>query len=135
MTSARIMHIDDEPHIREVVRMSLELDRETTVLSCATGTEALAVVGDWQPDVILLDVMMPNMDGPTTLERLRQHPGAASIPVVFMTARVQSRELEYFKSLGAADVLGKPFDPVTLAATLRKFMRSEVLSPDVGEPA
>jgi two-component system OmpR family response regulator len=123
LTAARIMHVDDEPDIREVVRISLELDPELTVRSCASGAEALAAVGEWAPDLVLLDVMMPNMDGPTTLAMLHQVPGTAAVPVVFMTARVQTRELDHFKSLGAAGVLAKPFDPGTLAEAVRKFLK------------
>jgi chemotaxis response regulator CheB len=76
-----------------------------------------------RPDLILLDVMMPVMDGPTTLAHLRDEPETADIPVVFMTARAQARELEHFKSLGAAGVIPKPFDPMTLAAAVRRHLR------------
>ena len=131
MTAARIMHVDDEPDIREVVRISLERDPGIKVLSCASGAEALAAVDDWSPDLVLLDVMMPNMDGPTTLTMLRRDPATASIPVVFMTARVQTRELDHFKSLGAAGVLPKPFDPSTLVSALRGFLRPEPTRLDV----
>jgi DNA-binding NarL/FixJ family response regulator len=76
----------------------------------------------WQPDLILLDVMMPTRDGPTTLTHLRQSPKTADIPVVFMTARAQPRELEHFVSLGAEGVIAKPFDPMTLAAAVRNYI-------------
>lgn len=129
MSAVRVMHVDDEPDIREVVQLSLEIDPELTVRSCASGLEALALVRHWVPDVVLLDVMMPNMDGPTTLENLRREPAMASVPVVFMTARVQSRELDHFKSLGAADVLAKPFDPCTLAQSVCKFLKPKPSGP------
>ena len=119
----RVLHVDDEPDIREVVEMSLALDPNLAVQSCASGAEALSKVGEWPPDLILLDVMMPVMDGPTTLARLRETPEAADIPVVFMTARAQTRELEHFRSLGAAGVIAKPFDPMTLAVSVRSYLK------------
>jgi CheY-like chemotaxis protein len=124
MTGLRILHVDDEPDIREVVEMSLELDPAFTVKSCSSGRDALAVAADWSPDLILCDVMMPVMDGPTTLIRLRESPQTAGIPVVFMTARAQPRELEQFKSLGASGVIPKPFDPLALATSVRGHLCS-----------
>ena len=91
MTSLRVLHIDDEPDIREVVELSLGLDPAFSVRSCASGSDALATVADWSPDIILCDVMMPVMDGPATLLRLRECPQTVNTPVVFMTARAQTR--------------------------------------------
>jgi CheY-like chemotaxis protein len=122
--SMRVLHVDDEPDIREVVEMSLALDPNLTVQSCSSGSDALDRVGHWTPDLILLDVMMPVMDGPTTLARLRETPQAAAIPVVFMTARAQTRELDHFRSLGAAGVIPKPFDPMTLAGSVRNYLKT-----------
>jgi two-component system OmpR family response regulator len=123
MTTLRILHVDDEPDIREVVELSLALDPDFTVRSCGSGREALAVAADWQPDFILLDVMMPAMDGPATLVRLRENARSASIPVIFMTARAQARELDRFRSLGAVGVIPKPFDPITLATSVRSYVQ------------
>jgi chemotaxis response regulator CheB len=78
---------------------------------------------DWQPDIILCDVMMPVMDGPATLMRLRENVLTASIPVIFMTARAQTRELDGFRSLGALGVIPKPFDPMRLAASIRSYVQ------------
>ena len=122
MTAVRVLHVDDEPDIREVVELSLSLDPDLTVRSCGSGGDALAAAAAWSPDLILLDVMMPMMDGPTTLTHLRQSPKTADIPVVFMTARAQPRELEHFVSLGAEGVIAKPFDPMTLAAAVRNYV-------------
>jgi CheY-like chemotaxis protein len=127
MTVLRILHVDDEPDIREVVEISLGLDPDLVTRSCASGAEALAVASEWTPDIILLDVMMPVMDGATTLARLRENSRTAAIPVVFMTARAQSRELEQFRSLGAAGVIPKPFDPMVLAASVR----AQIEPPDM----
>jgi CheY-like chemotaxis protein len=122
MTAVRVLHVDDEPDIREVVELSLSLDPDLKVRSCSSGGDALSAAVAWMPDLILLDVMMPIMDGPTTLTHLRQSPKTAEIPVVFMTARAQPRELEHFVSLGAEGVIAKPFDPMTLAASVRNYI-------------
>lgn len=119
MSALRVLYVDDEPDIREVVEISLGLDPDFVTRSCASGEEALAVAEAWTPDLLLLDVMMPVMDGTATLARLRKNPCTAGIPVVFMTARAQSRELDMFRSLGAVGVIQKPFDPMTLAASVR----------------
>jgi CheY-like chemotaxis protein len=123
MNSLRVLHVDDEPDIREVVEMSLSLDPEFMVRSCASGADALAASVGWPPDLILLDVMMPAMDGPTTLKHLRARPDTTHIPVVFMTARAQVREIEMFVSLGAIGVIPKPFDPMTLAESVKAYAR------------
>ena len=109
--------------------MSLGLDPDFVTRSCGSGHEALAIAADWPPDIILLDVMMPVMDGPATLAQLRRNPQTAEIPVVFMTARAQTRELDLFRSLGAVGVIPKPFDPMTLAASVRSYAR---ISADAG---
>jgi two-component system OmpR family response regulator len=123
MNSLRVLHVDDEPDIREVVEMSLALDPDFTIRSCGSGADALTASADWQPDLILLDVMMPVMDGPTTLKHLRERPNTTYTPVLFMTARAQAREIEQFVSLGAAGVIPKPFNPMTLAESVRNFVR------------
>jgi CheY-like chemotaxis protein len=119
MSSLRVLHIDDEPDILDIVSASLGLDPEIDVRDCGSGADGLVAAAEWRPDLILLDVMMPVMDGPATLEHLRENPRTADIPVVFMTARVQQQDLARFKSLGAAGVITKPFDPMTLAAAVR----------------
>jgi CheY-like chemotaxis protein len=111
--------------IRAVVEISLALDPGIMLMSCANGADALATAAEWKPDVILLDVMMPGMDGPQTLTHLRGNKCTANIPVVFMTARAQSRDVEHFLSLGAAGVILKSFDPMTLAAALRAYLPTE----------
>jgi len=121
MGSIRILHVDDEPDIREVVQVSLGLDPDFSVRSCASGRDALAVTADWSPDLVLLDVMMPDMDGPTTLARLRERPATVEVPIVFMTARAQASDIEDFMSLGAAGVIAKPFDPMTLPSRARDY--------------
>jgi CheY-like chemotaxis protein len=133
MNPLRILHVDDEPDIREVVQLSLALDSAFSVRSCASGVEALAAAADWSPDIILCDVMMPVMDGLATLVRLRECPQTVDTPVVFMTARAQAREIEHFKSLGANGVIAKPFDPLTLAYSIRCQLRSARLAASSGD--
>ena len=124
MTDIRILLVDDEPDIREVVDVSLGLDREFETRACASGADALVMAVQWSPSLILLDVMMPLMDGPATLANLRKDPRTAEIPVVFLTARTQTAEIEHFISLGAQGVLSKPFNPMTLAASVRGYLPS-----------
>lgn len=130
MSALRILHVDDEPDIRELVELSLCLDPDLAVKSCASGSDALAAAATWSPDVILMDVMMPVMDGPETLVHLRESDKTAGIPVVFMTARAQSRELAHFLSLGAAGVIAKPFDPMELAGAVRGYLHSNGMDFD-----
>jgi CheY-like chemotaxis protein len=120
----RVIYVDDESDIRDVAALSLGLDPDLEVRTCASGTELIEIAATWRPDLILLDVMMPGMDGPTTLAGLRRNPALAAIPVVFITARTQAREVERFTALGAAGVITKPFDPMTLAKTARDFLQS-----------
>ncbi len=118
-----VLHVDDEPDIREVAALALEMDPEIRVRSAASGREALAVLETTMPvDIILLDVMMPELDGPSTLEQLRKISAHADTPVIFMTARAQSHELDRFLGLGALAVIIKPFDPMTLAQQLRDHL-------------
>ena len=122
----RVLYIDDEADIRDVAGMALELDGDMTVATAGSGQDALLEVGRFRPDIILLDVMMPDMDGPTTFARLREHDASRDIPVAFITARTQAHEVERFLRLGAIGVIPKPFDPMTLAAEVRAlFARIE----------
>jgi CheY-like chemotaxis protein len=124
MTAIRILHVDDEPDIREVVDISLALDPTFEVRACTSGADAVAAAVEWSPSLILLDVMMPGMDGPTIFAQLRANPQTAAIPVIFMTARAQARELEQFIALGAHGVISKPFDPMTLASQVHGYLQA-----------
>lgn len=117
-----IFYFEDEPDIQEVARLSLEAIGGFRVDTASTGAEGLAKLETIVPDAILLDVMMPGMDGPTVLRELRKNPRTAAIPVIFMTAKVQTSEIERYKGLGALDVIPKPFDPVTLADEVRAIL-------------
>ncbi|TSE03109.1 response regulator [Mesorhizobium intechi] len=118
----RILYVDDEDDIREVAQMSLELDPEFEVRCSSSGAEALTDAADWQPHLILLDVMMPDMDGPETLKRLADSPLTASIPVAFITARTQTHQVERYLVMGAVGVIAKPFDPMALAAEVKNLL-------------
>jgi CheY-like chemotaxis protein len=124
MSAIRILHVDDEPDIREIVGLSLSLNPEFELRTCGSGADAITAAAAWSPLLILLDVMMPGMDGPTTLSQLRRNPRTSEIPVLFMTARTQAREVEQFISLGAQGVISKPFDPMTLAFSVRNHLQA-----------
>jgi CheY-like chemotaxis protein len=119
---SRILYIDDEADIREVAEMALQLDPEFEVRTCPSGPDGLREAASWSPDLILLDVMMPGMDGPTVLHALRQKPETQATPVVFITARIQAHEVAALEALGASGVLAKPFDPMTLSQQARRFL-------------
>lgn len=112
--SYRILIIDDEDDIREVAALSLESVAGWEVIVAGSGPQGLARAIEHMPDAILLDVMMPGMDGPTTFRELRKNPTTAKIPVLLLTAKVQSSDQRRFADLGVDGVLFKPFDPMTL---------------------
>lgn len=116
-----ILYVDDETDIREIVAFALEDEADMSLRLCASGAEALAAVQLQRPDLVLLDVMMPGMDGPSTLRQLRALPSMAQLPAAFATAKVQPREVDEFKAMGALGVIAKPFDPMTLPAQVRKL--------------
>lgn len=107
-----VLYVDDEPHIREIVQLALGLVEGLDVHICESGERALSVLPDITPDLVLLDVMMPGTDGPTTLQRMRADARFANIPVVFVTAKAMPAEVARFRELGAAAVIAKPFDPM-----------------------
>jgi CheY-like chemotaxis protein len=118
---SRILHVEDDPSIQAVAKVALEAVGGFRVLSCSCGQDALDQVQGFAPDFILLDVMMPGMDGPQTLAKIAQLVDIGQIPVVFMTAKVQPAEVEHYRGLGARDVIIKPFDPMQLAAQVRQI--------------
>ena len=114
----RILIIDDEDDIREVAALSLEATAGWTILTASSGREGIATAALEKPEAILMDVMMPEMDGPTTFKQMQANPATAGIPVVLLTAKVQGVDQRRFAGLGVAAVLFKPFDPMTLAAQI-----------------
>ena len=117
----RLLVAEDDPDIRAVVALALGRVGGLEVTCCADGLAALEAVRSSCPDLVLLDVMMPELDGLETLARLRADPATATLPVVFMTARVQPPDLATYHELGALAVIAKPFDPMTLAHRLRRL--------------
>ncbi len=117
----RVLCVEDEPDIRSVIKLALEAVGGFSVLLCNSGKEAIEKAPAFAPDFILLDAMMPGMDGPSTLKALREIPALANVPVAFMTAKVQTSEIAGFKALGALDVIAKPFNPRTLADTVKSI--------------
>ena len=114
----RILIIDDEDDIREVAGLSLETVAGWEVVLADSGAQGLARAAEHQPDAVLLDVMMPGMDGPTTFRELRKNPITSHIPVILLTAKVQSSDQKRFADLGVEAVLFKPFDPLTLSTQI-----------------
>jgi CheY-like chemotaxis protein len=128
MSKLKILYVDDEPDIREVASMSLGLDPELEVRPAESGRQALEMLASegWRPDAVLLDVMMPGLDGPGTLARLRELPDHRTTPVLFITARAQQHEQSRYVELGAVGVIIKPFNPMTLAHELRTLLQAHV---------
>ena len=116
----KILYVEDEPDIQMIARVALENVGGFELCVCSSGAEALEKAASFKPDLFLLDVMMPGMDGPTTLAELRKIPSLTNTPVMFMTAKVQPQEVEFLKSLNVADVIAKPFDPMGLATNIRE---------------
>ncbi|MDD4928417.1 MAG: response regulator [Gallionella sp.] len=115
----RVLYVEDEPDIQVVARLALEMVGGYTLEICSSGKDALIRAPEFKPQLILMDVMMPGMDGPTTLAHLREIPEFATTPVIFMTAKVQPGEVAGYKALGALDVIPKPFDPMTLSGQVQ----------------
>ncbi|NJP04720.1 MAG: response regulator [Chloroflexaceae bacterium] len=114
----RILLVEDEPDIQSIARLALEAIGGFTVEVCGSGREALDLAPSFAPDLFILDVMMPEMTGPDTLKALRSMETTAQTPIIFMTAKVQPHEITAYKQLGALDVIMKPFDAMTLSATI-----------------
>lgn len=120
----RIMLVEDDPDILAIAQLSLESLGGFSLSLCHNGVAALERAEAFQPDLVLMDVMMPELDGPSTLAALRKRPQTARTPVIFMTARAQQHEVEEYRRLGAVDVIRKPFDPIQLPQSLRTIWRT-----------
>ncbi|WP_018689333.1 response regulator [Ahrensia kielensis] len=118
-TLQKILYVEDDESIAEIVKMSLEDIGDFEVLHCFSGITALKEVENFSPQLVLMDVMMPDMDGPETMLRMKAMPSVADIPIIFMTARAQVQEQKQYMDLGAIGVIVKPFDPITLCDRIR----------------
>ena len=114
MNSRRVLLVDDDDDIREVAQLSIEATTGWEVVAVSDGAKALVAVAEGEFDVILLDVMMPGLDGPATFRKLQEIPGVSDVPVLLLTAKVQRADLDRYEDLGVAGTLRKPFDPVTI---------------------
>ena len=119
----KVLIIDDDADIRSIARLSLSRLGGMEVVEAASGAEGVRKARDEKPDVILLDMMMPAMDGSATLAALRSQPATATTPVIFLTANALRAEIERMTALGAAGVLIKPFDPCTLSGDVRALIK------------
>ena len=123
MTSLAVLFVDDDADIRTIVTLALSLDPAMALTTAGSGAEALELVrSGLSPDVVLLDVMMPEMSGPALMTRLSDQ--AARLPVIFMTANAREADLASYRALGAAGVIVKPFDPLTLAREIRTLLKA-----------
>ena len=122
MSTKRILIVDDESDIREVAQMSLETVSGWQVYTAQSGEEGITKAEQNKPDVILLDAMMPIMDGPTTYRKLQSDPSTSQIPVIMFTAKVQSADKQKFADLGVKGVIAKPFDPMHLGNQIAQIL-------------
>ena len=122
----KLLLVDDDESIRFVAGLSLEDAWE--VLTASSGQEALELAIKERPDVILLDMMMPGMNGATTMEHLRKIEGLRDVPIIFMTAKVQTHEVDDYQRLGAAGVIAKPFDPMKISEQIRQLIKNVMVS-------
>jgi two-component system, cell cycle response regulator len=127
-----LVYADDEPDLRVIVQIALNLSQGLTVQTAESGEQALQLARELQPDLLLLDVMMPGLDGPATLQRLRADPAIARIPVIFVTAKATPENVARFRALGASAVIAKPFDPMQLAAQVLSLWQTIAPQPQRG---
>lgn len=118
---SKILYVEDEPDIQAIAKLALETIGGFNLEVCSSGVEAIEKGPQFHPDLILMDVMMPGLDGPSTLLELRKNDDLNNTPVVFMTAKVQPQEIAEFKELGAVEVIAKPFDPMTLSEQINSI--------------
>lgn len=117
----RVLYAEDDPDIRAITEIALE-DEGFDLIPCDSGEMLLSLAPSENPDLVLLDVMMPGMDGPNTLIQLRKIPHYIELPAIFMTAKIRTDEVEEYKAKGAIGVIAKPFDPMTLAEQIRHLL-------------
>lgn len=117
----KILYAEDEPDVQTVVELTIQTMSDYQIKVCDNGRKLLECVEEYNPDLILLDVMMPEMDGPTTFKNLQLNDSTKNIPVIFMTAKAQVHEVETFKETGVLGVITKPFDPMNLCDEIQEI--------------
>jgi len=122
MKIQKILLVDDDSNIQMIAQMGLEDRSDWNLVLASSGREALEKAVNEKPDIILLDIMMPGMDGKETFSKLKEQPTSANIPIIFMTAKVQTHEIETYLKMGASGVITKPFDPMTLSQDICKIV-------------
>ncbi|NJN20439.1 MAG: response regulator [Leptolyngbya sp. RL_3_1] len=122
MSSKRVLIVDDEESIQKVVSLSLKMEANWDILTASSGREGISQAEFYGPDAILLDVMMPEMDGIATFEALCENPHTQAIPVVLLTAKTRTAEKRLFQKIGVAGVITKPFNPLTLASQIAHLL-------------
>ncbi|WGV26342.1 response regulator [Halotia branconii] len=122
MTTKRVLVVDNEQYIQEVAKICLETVAGWEVLTASSGQEGIAQAVAWQPDVILLDVMMPDMDGITTFEKLQANSVTQEIPVILLTAKIQSADRRRYNQMGMISAIAKPFNPLELAKQIAEVL-------------
>ena len=115
----KICYVEDDEDIQRIVRMSLERVGKMTVEIVTDPLQAIGVMTAFKPDLVMLDWMMPGMDGPTLFRKMKEDPQVSGLPVVFITAKAQSRDMAELMALGAAGTISKPFSPKDLPNELR----------------
>ena len=120
-TLERILYAEDEPDIQQVASIALEMVGGFTLKTCNSGLDAVTEVEQFDPQLLLFDVMMPDMDGPSALAKIREMEAYRTTPAIFMTAKVQPNEIQRYLDMGAVDVIAKPFDPMTLATQISEI--------------
>jgi two-component system, OmpR family, response regulator len=125
MAIRKILLVDDDQDLRRIAQLSLQNVGKWDVVLASCGPDALQLAQREQPDLILLDVMMPEMDGPETLSRLRADRATATIPVIFLTAKIQVHEVDHYMKFGVAGVIIKPFDPMTLPEEITRMLNGK----------
>lgn len=125
MPTVTVLYVDDDPDIRAIVAVALGMQTDWRVLMASSGAEALALAASHIPNLVLMDVMMPDMDGPATLQWMHRQPALARVPVIFLTAATRTEEFDSLLKLGAKAVLSKPFDPLSLADQIRPHLRRD----------
>jgi len=122
---SRILYVEDDPDIRELVTMSLQALGRFQVAACDSCAAALELVDEFSPELLLLDVMMPDIDGPATLKVLRERVSAAAVPAIFITAKVDAGDMARYREMGVLDVIVKPFDPMTLSGQIQHIWQRD----------